>query len=307
MKRSAVAMILLVMLPLLLYSSLIGEAQAPPDESKLQWISDADHVASLNAANMTFHESGYTRETVTAVAEKACTLSYRFLDLVLQEHYVLDELEGTNEVQDGLLVLSPEQFNEFLNKEMDYLQTVGLSELSECVLRSILWRTYYSYPDGIPIATLSRSEVEKALQTICSLPTVLADDRLANSDIRINWLAGGEGLIGASAGLVTAGADVPILSTPIGIMSAVAVPAQHFSGLDVLEYLSKASDLDCRGRIAVVTAGRCGLAIQGRLQSASSSTAGAGHAGGRARSGGRGYSTPMSNKVTNTSLSAVIR
>ena len=230
MKRSAVAMILLVVLPLLLYSSPSSEAQTPPDESKPQWTSDADHVASLNAANRTFHESGYTRETVTAVAAETCTLSYRFLDLVLQEHFVLEELEGTDEVQDGILVLSPEQFNGFLNEEMDYLQTIGLSELSECVLRSILWRTYYSYPDGIPIATLSRPEVEKALQAICALPTVLADDRLANSDIRINWLAVGEGLIGVSAGFVTAGADVPILLTPIGVMSAVAGAGSAFLG-----------------------------------------------------------------------------
>ena len=224
-------MILLFVLPMLLYSSPASEAQtSPSDGAKPEWTDDAAHVDSLNKANRTFHESGYTRETVMEVAAEACTLSYTFLDLVLQEHFVLEELEGTDEVQDGRLVLSPEQFNERLNGEMDYLQAIGLSDLSECVLRSILWRTYYSYPDGIPIATLSRPAVEETLKVVCALPTILADDRLANSEIHINWLAGGEGLVGVSAGFVTAGADVPILLTPIGVVSAVAGAGSAFLG-----------------------------------------------------------------------------
>ena len=176
-----------------------------------------------NSTEMEVRSRGYNMELVVPVAKQACEASVYAIQASLGFYNTLrnQEVKHPN-YQDGKLIFSEEKYAEFLDDVLMNLQLqTGLSDLSECAIRSVLWSAWYQNPEGIPLD--QEAKLIEAGELLCAVAKIATDDGR-------NWSETWKKIEGNNAAWVTLGGSaVGLIPHPVAkIISVLVIAGSNF-------------------------------------------------------------------------------
>ena len=189
---------------------MIAEGEDNIDWVIEHWSVDAEREYSNGLASRLESLNGQDRHTIIEGLVEACEL----FDLFLQvQEDIFERVEAA--VPSGVLRYSEFEYSEFVESELQHLSSLPYMVRYE--VRSLLWRVYYAYPDGIPVDLLDRENVVEARDRLCDVVYRPRPQSLLQWD----WWGIGRGVVTILGSGVLGAGDIPIIATGLGAASLV--------------------------------------------------------------------------------------
>lgn len=218
---------LLVLIALAVIPMHASGQEEGSSSSSQEWTSDrlANAITIINnSTEMEVRSRGYNMELVVPVAKQACEASVYAIQASLGFYDTLrnQKIEHPN-YEDGNLIFSEEEYTAFLDDALMKLQLDkhGLSDLSECSIRSVLWSAWYQNPEGIPLD--QEANLIESGDLLCAVAGIKTDDGR-------NWYETWKKIEGNQAAwVVLGGSAVGLLPHPSAkIISTLVTAGSNF-------------------------------------------------------------------------------